>query len=145
MDRINSGFSRQIGPALIVKVTNAVINRPNSLPAVPPQIDRTNLKLTKVRVGKSVHLDVDVLGEPAPDVKWYFEGKEVFGGKDNYNVENVPHNTKFDIERGKRKQSGKYKIVATNEHGEDQEYVEIVFLGPPSSPMGKSHGQGRNV
>ena len=110
--------------------------------AVPPQIDRTNLKLTKVRVGKTVHLDVDVLGEPAPDVKWYFEGKEIATHADNYNIENVPHNTKFNIERGRRKQSGKYKIVATNEHGEDQEYVEIVFLGPPSSPMGKNDGLG---
>ena len=103
---------------------------------MPPQIDRTNLKLTKVRVGKSVHLDVDVLGEPAPDVKWYLDGKEIHSHADNYNIENVPHNTKFNIERGRRQQSGKYKIVATNEHGEDQEYVEIVFLGPPSSPMG---------
>ena len=106
---------------------------------MPPQIDRTNLKLTKVRVGKSVHLDVDVLGEPTPDVKWYFGGKEILSGIDNYKIDNVPHNTKFDIERGQRKQSGKYKIVATNEHGEDQEYVEIVFLGPPSSPMGEFH------
>ena len=48
----------------------------------------------------------------------------------------MPHNTKFDIERGRRKQSGRYKIVATNEHGEDMEHVEIVFMGPPSSPMG---------
>ena len=109
----------------------------NVLSAVPPQIDRTNLKLTKVRVGKSVHLDVDVLGEPAPDVKWFFDGDQIFDRADNFRVENVPHNTKFDIERGRRKQSGRYKIVATNEHGEDMEHVEIVFMGPPSSPMGK--------
>ena len=51
----------------------------------------------------------------------------------------MPHNTKFDIERGRRKQSGRYKIVVTNEHGEDMEHVEIVFMGPPSSPMGNWH------
>ena len=56
----------------------------NVLFAVPPQIDRTNLKLTKVRVGKSVHLDVDVLGEPAPDVRWFFDGDQIFDRADNF-------------------------------------------------------------
>ena len=54
----------------------------------------------------------------------------------NYKVENEPYNTKFTIKEGKRKQSGKYKITATNKWGEDFEWVELVFLGPPSKPTG---------
>lgn len=107
------------------------------LVSVAPEIDRTNLKITRIRVGKTAALDVDVIGEPAPDVKWFFNDKEILN-IENYKVENVPHNTKFTIERGQRKQSGKYKIVATNEHGMDQEWVEIVFMGPPSTPLGES-------
>ncbi len=102
---------------------------------MPPEIDRTNLKLTKVKVGKTAFLDVDVIGEPAPDVQWFLDNKEI-RTEESYKVENVPHNTKFTIASGTRKHSGKYKVVATNEHGKDQEWVEIVFLGPPSAPMG---------
>ena len=105
--------------------------------AVRPRIDRTNLKNTTVMVGRTIFLDIDVIGEPCPEVKWFKDGKEVFT-KDNLDIENVPYNTKLKIGRGKRAQSGKYKITATNEHGEDFEWVELIFLGPPSSPLGES-------
>ena len=42
-----------------------------------PRIDRTNLKMTKTRATKQVFFDVDIKGEPAPKVKWYFKGEEV--------------------------------------------------------------------
>lgn len=104
--------------------------------SVAPRIDRTNLKTTKVKVGKQILLDVDVSGEPPPEVKWFLDGALIMPNQDPYHIENVDHNTKFAVNRGKRQHTGKYKIVATNEHGEDQEWVELVFLGPPSRPMG---------
>ncbi len=104
---------------------------------LPPRIDRTNLKTTTVKVGRRVHLDVDVKGEPEPETKWYDEdGREVKMDGEHFTVEHGSYNTKLTIADGQRKQSGKYKIVAKNEHGQDQEWVEIVFLGPPSRPMG---------
>ena len=78
---------------------------------------------------------MDIKGEPAPVVNWYLDGKEITS-EGNIRIENVDYNSKFTISQGQRKQTGKYKIVATNEHGQDQEYVELVFLGPPSRPMG---------
>lgn len=101
-----------------------------------PRIDRTNLNTTTVRVGKEIFLDVDVEGEPAPDVKWYLDGDQIFNSS-HYNIENVPYNTKFTVTKAQRKHTGKYKIVATNEHGKDEEWVELVVLGPPSRPMGE--------
>ncbi len=93
--------------------------------------------LTKAKVGRRVHLDVDVIGEPEPEIKWYDEdGREITTDGEHFTVESANYNTKFTIEHGKRKHSQKYKIVAKNEHGKDQEWVEIVFLGPPSKPMG---------
>ncbi len=101
-----------------------------------PRIDRTNLKTTTIRVGKQIFLDVDVAGEPAPDIKWFLLGKEV-NATDRLSVDNVPYNTKLKIVDGKRADTGKYRIVATNEHGSDEEVVELVVLGAPSKPMGK--------
>jgi len=48
----------------------------------------------------------------------------------------VPNNTKFQISNGKRSDSGKYKIIAVNEYGKDEAFVELMFLGPPSIPNG---------
>lgn len=41
----------------------------------------------------------------------------------------MDYNTKFNITDAKRKQSGTYKIIATNQHGKDEAEVEIVILG----------------
>ena len=100
-----------------------------------PRIDRTNLTVQHARVGGKVHLDVDIAGEPAPDVTWLLLGKELRSA-DSLSIANVDYNTKFTMTNGTRKMSGKYKIKAVNQHGEDEEFVEIVFLGRPSAPMG---------
>jgi hypothetical protein len=102
---------------------------------VKPRIDRKNLTIQKAKVGAKVFLDVDVTGEPVPEITWTLMGKEVTT-KDNVTIKNIDYNTKFTIENGQRKSSGKYKITATNQHGKDEEFVEIVFLGRPSKPMG---------
>ena len=39
------------------------------------------MKTTTVKIGRSIHLDVDVRGEPPPEVKWFFKGEEVFSGQ----------------------------------------------------------------
>ena len=103
-----------------------------------PRIDRTNLKTTTIRVGKQIFLDVDVAGEPAPVIKWFVVGGDgkALTDTDRLTIENVPYNTKLKIVDGKRADSAKYRIVATNEHGSDEEVVELVVLGPPSKPMG---------
>ncbi len=121
-----------------------------------PRIDRTNLVTTTVKVGKQIFLDIDVAGEPAPgnwsqipqkilvincislflEIKWFSKDKEL-SSANNLSIENVPYNTKLKVVDGKRSDSGKYRIYAVNEHGSDEEYVELVFLGPPSRPMGK--------
>ncbi len=90
-----------------------------------------------MKVGRRVHLDVDVIGEPEPTVRWYdSDGIEMFTDADHFHVESGNYNTKFTVEDGQRRHSGKYKVVAKNENGQDQEWVEIVFVGPPSKPEG---------
>lgn len=100
-----------------------------------PHIDRKNLNPITVKVGLSVSLDVNIIGEPAPKVQWFFKEQEVISDE-NTRIDNIDYNTKFFIMKAKRAQSGKYVIVAKNEVGEDKAEVEIAVLGKPSKPQG---------
>lgn len=100
-----------------------------------PRIDRTNLNPIVVKAGLSVNLDVKIIGEPPPEVTWFFKDKEI-ATNDEYRIDNVDYNTKFFIMRAKRPQSGKYQILAKNQVGEDKAEVDITVLGKPTSPNG---------
>ncbi|XP_047102318.1 twitchin isoform X3 [Schistocerca piceifrons] len=103
--------------------------------ALKPRIDRTNLKPIVIRAGKSVKYDVNIRGEPPPDVKWFLQDTEV-KSEGNYEIINVDYNTKFSLNDAVRKNSGVYKIVAENQHGKDEAEVEITVLSAPSKPKG---------
>lgn len=100
-----------------------------------PRIDRKNLEIKSAKVGATVLIDVDVEGEPTPETMWTLLGQEL-KAEENMKIEHVAYNTKFTITNGQRKNTKKYKVVATNDHGKDEEFVEVVFLGRPSAPIG---------
>ena len=102
---------------------------------VKPKIDRKNLDTKSIKVGQTLLLDVDVTGEPTPETSWSLMGTEL-ATKENITIVHTAYNTKFTIEKGTRKNSQKYKITATNINGKDEAFVEVVFLGRPSPPMG---------
>ncbi|XP_049301024.1 twitchin isoform X5 [Anopheles funestus] len=103
--------------------------------ALKPRIDRTNLKPIVIRAGKMVHYDVNVKGEPEPEITWIVKEKPVLAD-DNYEIINKDYNTKFTLKDSLRKHSGVYKIQAKNEHGQDEAEVEITILSSPSRPKG---------
>lgn len=88
-----------------------------------------------MKAGLTVNLDVKVIGEPPPEIQWYFKDEKL-ASDENLRIDNVDYNTKFFIMRAKRPQSGKYLIVATNRVGEDRAEVDITILGKPASPNG---------
>lgn len=88
-----------------------------------------------VKSGLSVAYDINITGEPAPKVQWFFKDQELESGED-YRIDNIDYNTKFFIMRSKRPQSGKYTIVASNENGEDRADVDITILGKPGKVKG---------
>lgn len=98
-----------------------------------PFIDRTHLQPITVKVGLTVTLDVNIIGEPPPKVTWSFDGKELVSD-DTMRIDNIDYNTKFFILKTKRAHTGKYVINAKNEVGEDTAEVEITVLGKPSKP-----------
>lgn len=100
---------------------------------VKPYIDRTNLQALTVKVGLTVSLDINIIGEPPPKVTWTFKDKELVSD-DTIRIDNIDYNTKFFILKTKRAHTGKYVIKAKNEVGEDTAEVEITVLGKPSKP-----------
>ena len=98
-----------------------------------PFIDRTNLQQITVKVGLTVTLDVNIIGEPPPNVTWYYKEKEL-KSDDTIRIDNIDYNTKFFILKTKRAHTGTYVIKAKNEVGEDTADVEIIVIGKPSKP-----------
>ncbi|CAG2161698.1 unnamed protein product [Oppiella nova] len=100
-----------------------------------PKIDRTNLKPITIKAGQMVMLDVNVSGEPPPTIVWKLKDKELSSGE-TYAIDNIDYNTKFNLLRATRKETGTYTIIATNSSGTDEATVEVNVLGKPSKPNG---------
>lgn len=80
-----------------------------------------------VRAGKVIKYDVDVHGEPPPEITW-FQAKNELKSGGNVEIVNIDYNTKITITDSVRKNTGVYKIVAKNAHGQDEAEVEVTVL-----------------
>ncbi|EDW50927.1 GM26811 [Drosophila sechellia] len=121
------------GPSDPSEQTNWHVAKPRFL---KPHIDRMNLKPVIVKTGLSISLDINIRGEPAPKVEWFFNKLSVTSDEHSVKIDNVDYNTKFFVMRAQRSQSGKYTIKATNEVGEDEAELEVTVLGKPGKPKG---------
>lgn len=92
-----------------------------------PKIDRRNVRTYNVKAGEPIFLDIKVTGEPAPDVVWTQNGKSI-QPTSAHRIDNVPYNTKYINSNPERKDTGTYKIVATNKFGQDQVEFEINII-----------------
>ena len=92
-----------------------------------PKIDRRNLRNITVREGEPILLDVKIIGEPPPDVTWSMNNKSI-QETSSRRIENVPYNSKFFNDNPERKDSGVYKIQASNKYGSDTAEVEITVV-----------------
>lgn len=102
---------------------------------VAPKIDRKNLKTMTVKEGEPIYLDVNVSGEPAPEVTWHIGVKTILQTPTR-RLENVPYNTKYINDNPERKDTGTYKIHASNQWGSDSAEVEINVICKPGKPEG---------
>ncbi|KAL1129846.1 hypothetical protein AAG570_012790 [Ranatra chinensis] len=100
-----------------------------------PRIDRTNLQNLSFKVGHTVVIDVNIIGEPPPTVVWTFKGNEL-QTNEHMRVDSIDYNTKIMLMKAKRSDGGKYTITATNSVGKDEAEFEIIILGKPSKPGG---------
>uniref|UniRef100_A0AC34GPF1 Twitchin n=1 Tax=Panagrolaimus sp. ES5 TaxID=591445 RepID=A0AC34GPF1_9BILA len=103
---------------------------------VPPKIDRTMFSDIKIKAGTPIEFDVNVEGEPNPKVQWLLNGTPL-STHDRTKIDNsTDNNTKLRTSQSERGDSGKYKIVATNDYGTDEAEVEVIILDVPGAPGG---------
>ncbi|OTF74282.1 hypothetical protein BLA29_005203, partial [Euroglyphus maynei] len=100
-----------------------------------PQIDRTNLKSLTIKAGRSHKFEVDVAGEPAPEIRWTFN-EEKLNDSENVKIDSKDYHTDLQLIKVKRKQTGRYTITATNRNGTDSVTIEVNVLSAPSAPEG---------
>ncbi|CAN8010311.1 unnamed protein product, partial [Ixodes pacificus] len=120
------------GPGEPSDATLPIITKPRKL---APKIDRTNLEKVRIKAGQNFNFDVNVIGEPPPDVTWTLKGKKV-APSDHVKLVNEPYNTKLNVRHATRADSGTYTITAVNEHGKDTAEVEVMILDKPTPPGG---------
>lgn len=115
-----AGESRPSDPS------KAMIAKPRNL---PPKINRDMFNDIRIKAGQSINFDVNVEGEPTPKIEWFLNDTPIQSlGKTKIDNSN-DNNTKLDTKDAARADSGKYKIVATNENGRDEAEVTVNVLG----------------
>ncbi|KNE87445.1 hypothetical protein PSTG_19170, partial [Puccinia striiformis f. sp. tritici PST-78] len=112
------------GPGEPSDASKSVITKPRKL---APKIDRRNIRTYNFKAGEPIYLDINVIGEPAPDVVWSQNGKSIQQSS-QCRLENIPYNTKYIHGNPERKDTGLYKIVATNKYGQDTVEFEINII-----------------
>lgn len=88
---------------------------------MPPHIHREDLEDTVVKVGGSIRFNVNIDGEPVPEVTWTFSG----GALDGVSIDDKDYLSRFGIIKASRKQSGEYTITAVNINGTDSVTVKM--------------------
>ncbi|KPU74929.1 uncharacterized protein Dana_GF19006, isoform G [Drosophila ananassae] len=120
------------GPGEPSDSSKFVITKPRKL---GPKIDRRNIRTYNFRAGEPIFLDINISGEPAPDVTWQQNNKSVQSTSE-YHIENIPYNTKYINNNPNRKDTGLYKIIALNLYGQDQVELQINIISKPGKPEG---------
>lgn len=101
-----------------------------------PRIDRATFRTVTIKSGRTHKWSVDVSGEPAPKLTWSWRDDVPLVTTDRIKIESIDYHTDFSIVSVTRKDTGKYKLMAMNENGTDEETVELCVLGKPSKPRG---------
>ena len=127
-----------------VRAHNEAGPGPHSDPSIPitarpmksaPKLDLDALnRRVRVRAGENIHVKIPYVGSPMPTCSWSKEGKIVHTNRFASHVR--PEDIVFDLDDCNRLDSGKYKVVAENEHGSDSGYLTVTVLDRPDLPIG---------
>ena len=89
----------------------------------------SELKDKKAQKGGKTFFQMKVRGDPAPEVKWFFNDKEI-ENDDHFqmSVKEADFIYRLDVSDVTEEHYGKVKIVASNENGESfKEVIELNF------------------
>ncbi len=112
----------------------SMLKCPSSI-SVIPRINRDDIPATTIRIGQPLKFNVNITGEPPPEVAWFLGDKAVHSDN-RISIENPDYLSKFAISKAERKHSGKYRITAKNSSGSDEAEVEVLVLSKPTKPKG---------
>ncbi|XP_066180503.1 myopalladin [Sylvia atricapilla] len=97
----------------------------------PPRFTQ-KLKSREVPEGSKVQLDCIVVGIPAPEVRWYCEGKELENSPDIQIIQTGDQHSLIIVEAFEE-DTGRYSCFASNIYGTDSTSAEIYIEGISSS------------
>uniref|UniRef100_A0A8C2SRR4 Myopalladin n=1 Tax=Coturnix japonica TaxID=93934 RepID=A0A8C2SRR4_COTJA len=97
----------------------------------PPRFTQ-KLKSREVPEGTKVQLDCIVVGIPAPEVRWYCEGKELENSPDIQITQTGDRHSLVIVEAFEE-DTGRYSCFASNIYGTDSTSAEIYIEGASSS------------
>ncbi|GIY11239.1 titin homolog [Caerostris darwini] len=85
--------------------------------------------------GDTLKVRMTISGKPTPSIKWFFNDTEPF--LDNrVSVIQLAESFEILVNELTAKDSGHYKVIASNEMGTDSIDIEVTIAGPPDSPDG---------
>lgn len=89
---------------------------------------KTPLKDIFIRAGTVLHVDIDFIGEPIPDVTWTLNGSEL--RPDNRTtITSIGYHTIMNRVNSKRVDSGTYNLTLKNSSGTDEGSFNVTVLG----------------
>ncbi|NWZ42067.1 MYPN protein, partial [Brachypodius atriceps] len=97
----------------------------------PPRFTQ-KLKSREVPEGSKVQLDCIVVGIPAPEVRWYCEGKELENSPDIQIIQTGDRHSLIIVEAFEE-DTGRYSCFASNIYGTDSTSAEIYIEGNVTS------------
>jgi hypothetical protein len=100
-----------------------------------PAICRESMKERVIKTNQQLDLSIPVVGEPAPDCKWTYNGQELASGN-NVKVSYSVNMAKMLLIPARRANEGKYTLTATNKWGEDTVDCEVSIHGRPTICQG---------
>lgn len=99
----------------------------------PPEIelDPALRKIVNVRSCSTLHLRVNIKGNPEPEIKWSKEGGAL---NERAQIDVTPCYTELMIENVNRNDTGKYLLIAQNCAGSKSAFINVRILDSPSAP-----------
>lgn len=89
---------------------------------------KTPLKDIFIRAGTVLHVDIDFIGEPPPEVTWTVNGSEL--KPDNRTtITSIGYHTIMNRVNSKRGDSGLYNLLLKNSSGTDEGSFNVTVLG----------------
>ena len=98
---------------------------------------KTPMRDVRIRAGTIFHVDINYVGEPAPEVVWTSDGQKL-ATDERATITAISYHTIVHIVNTKRSDSGELKLKLTNASGSDQGSFLLIVMdrpGPPTGPL----------